>query len=170
MKTLAIKKEKGFSLIEMIVYISILAFMLIIVTEVIYSINSSQRVMRAVRDIESSALISLDRIGREVRGATSINVASSTLGTNPGVLVLNSTDGSGAARVVRFYLSSGRVRMSENGVDAGALTESSATTTSLIFRRFATSTAEGIRIGVALESGTSTYYRTENFYSSLLIR
>lgn len=164
------KNKRGFSLIEMVVYVSILVFMLVIVLEVVVSITRSQRVIRSVRDIENSALGSLERIERETRGAESISTASSTFGVSPGVLMLISTDEDENPRTVEFYLSSGRLRVRENGVDAGALTEGNVRVTSLVFRRFATSTVEGIRTEVIIESGTSTHYRVENFYSSALVR
>ena len=60
--------------------------------------------------------------------------------------------------------------MKEKKVDLGALTESDVAVTNLIFQRFATSTTEGIRTQMRLESGTSTHYRTETFYSTSLVR
>ncbi len=155
------RTKEGFSLIEMIVYISILALMLIIVIEVVFSITRSQRVIKSVRNIENSALETLERIEREVRRAESINATSSIFGVHPGKLVLGN---------VEFYLSDGRLYLKENGVDTGALTAEDVTVTNLIFRRFATSTIEGIRAEITIESGTSTHYRIETFYSSAVVR
>lgn len=164
------KLKKGFSLIEMVIYITILVFMLVIVLQVVLSITRSQRVVRSVRDIEVSAYSLLERIEREVRGADSVRTASSTLDVSSGHLTLDTTDTEGDARVVEIYLSNGVVRLREDGVESGALTQESVRVTGLTFRRFSTSTVEGIRTEVALETGTSTYYRAENFYSSALIR
>ena len=170
MESLFNKGRRGFSLIEMVVYISILTFMLVIVLEVVFSVTRSQRVIRSVRDIENSALVSLERIERETRGAESISTASSTLGTSPGVLVLNSLDEEGGSRTVEFSLLNGQLRLKEDGVDTGALTASGTVVTNLVFRRFASSTVEGIKTELTIESGTSTHYRTESFYSSARLR
>lgn len=163
-------KNKGFSLIEMLVYITVLTFMLAIIIEVVVSITRAERVIKTVRNIENGAIVSLERVSREIRAAESVNAASSTLDAHPGALVLSSTDEEGDPRIVRFYLSNGRIYLQEDGVDVGALNSSDTMITSLIFRRFATSSFEGIRIEATIESGTSTHYRIKTFYSSALIR
>lgn len=164
------KSGGGFSLIEMLFYITVLVFMLLIVIEVTLSIARSDRVIKALRNVENSAILALERIGRETRGMESVNVAASTLGVHPGRLVLSGEDAGGNPRTVEFYLSGGRIILRENGVDTGALTGNNAVVTSLVFTRFATSTAEGIRTALTLESGTTTSYRTETFYASTLLR
>ncbi len=171
-------QSRGFSLVEMVVYVSVLIFMLFILVEVVTSFVRSERLIRTSRDIDNSALVSLERIGREVRRANSINVASSTLLSSPGVLVLSGEDGEGNLRMVEFFLSNSSLRYKENGVDLGPLTSSSTRVTNLVFRRFATSTgsgqgtsiSEGVRVELRLEGGTTTSYKTENFYSTALIR
>lgn len=166
---MTIKRKKGFSLIEMVVYIAILVFMLVIVIEVVFSIARSSRTVRAVRNVETSAISALERMGRELRKADSINTASSTLSTSPGVLSLSGEE-SGVAYSAQFYLSGGRVMLRENGIETGALTHASSTVTSLVFSRFYATSTEGIRIQISIESGTTTAYRVETFYSSVLLR
>ena len=164
------QSQRGFSLVEMLVYIGILVFMLAIVIEVVLSIGGSDKIIRAHRNIDTSATLALDRIGREARGADSIVVASSVLGSNPGRLVLMTQNGSGTPRTVEFYVSGGQLILRENGVDTGALTASDATVSNLVFRRFASSTVEGIRTEMSLTSGTTSNFMSETFYSSVLLR
>ena len=59
---------------------------------------------------------------------------------------------------------------SENGGEVGALTQTDARVSSLVFRRFSQSGSEGIRTEITIESGTSTHYRSNNFYSSAVSR
>jgi hypothetical protein len=167
---MAIKHSRGFSLIEMVVYIVILVFMLFIISEVVFSVARNNRVIKAVRAVEVSAVGTLERINREVRNADSIDMAASAFGIPSGVLSLDGENDTGIAYAVEFYLSDGRVRVRENGVDAGALTQASSTVTSLIFNRFSATSTEGVRIEMTVESGTSTAYRSEPFYSTVLIR
>ena len=162
--------SRGFSLVEVMVYIFILVFMLVVVIEVVVSITRASRIISSARAIENSAVLSIERLTREMRLANSVVVASSTLAVHPGRLTLTGEDDEGDPRTVEFYLSGGRILMKENNVDLGALTESDVVVTNLIFQRFATSTTEGIRTQMRLESGTSTHYRTETFYSTSLVR
>ncbi len=163
-------KVRGFSLVEMLVYIAILVFVLLLVIQVVTSLVSSQRTVRTQRAVENAAILSIERIGREVRQADTINTSSSVLGTHPGTLVLEGVDTNGAPRTAQIYFSNGKVMLRENGIDLGALTEDSVTVTSLIFRRFVAGTAEGIRTEITLESGVDNSYRTDTFYSSAVVR
>ena len=158
-------ESSGFSIIEILVYISILVFMLAIILEVVVSVTRRERIATSTRDIENSAVLVAERITRETRQAQSINLSSSILGVHPGKLVLD-----GESRTLEFHLINGRINLKENGVDAGPLTSSTTKVTNLKFTRSATSTTEAIRTELTLESGTSTYYKTETFYFSSSIR
>src|SRR3990167_580640 len=137
--------KRGFSLIEMLVYISILVFMLVIILEVIISITQKDRIIESKRNIENSAALTLERVTREVRESTAISVPSSTR------LVLTESDGT-----TEFYLSDARIFLKENGIEVGTLTSSS--------------TSEGVSVRMTLESGTTTAYRVESFYISAVKR
>ena len=153
----------------MLIYIAILVLMLAVIMNTIVAVTRSERVIKSLRQIEDSAVLALERIGREVRGAESVDTDESILGSHPGKLVLESLDESGNPRTVEFSLVSGRVRLAENGVDVGALTQADASVTSLIFHYFSGGAA-GIRTEMTIESGTSTHYRSEKFYSTSVIR
>lgn len=167
---MATNRNKGFSLVEMLIYIAILVFMLIIIIQVVFSVTRSSRVVRSARNIETSASSALERMGREIRKAETLDTAASVFGSHPGLLSLDGEDDVGAAYSTEFYLLDGRIRMRENGADVGALTHASTTVTNLIFSRFYATSTEGVRIEMTLESGTTTSYRTETFYSSVLVR
>ena len=161
---------EGFSLVEMLVYIFILALMLSVITNIVVSVIRSGRIIQSLRNVENSFMISLERVTRETRQAESVDLVSSVLNANPYQLVLKSTDALGNPRTVAFYLSSGVLMFSENGVEAGALTQTDAQVSNLVFRRFSGPTTEGIRTEITIESGTSTHYRSNNFYFSTILR
>lgn len=165
-----LSKVEGFSLVEMLIYLSILVLMLAVIMSTIVSIIRSDRIIKVSRSIEDSATVSIERLTRETRQAKNINVGLSILDSNPGNLVLEGTDASGNPRTVEFYLSEGRLLLKENGVDAGALTETDARISNLIFRLFTGPNAKGIKTEMTIESGTSASYRSGNFYSSALLR
>lgn len=163
------KNSKGFSLIEMLVYISMLVIMLLLIVQMISSILKTERTSASARRIESSAIFALDRIGREIRNAESVD-ATSVLNTTSGSLVLNSLNASGTPVISEFSLISGVLHLKTNGVDTGALTRSNVTVTQLKFNLLTSSTTEAVKIELKLDSGTSTTYRTETFYSTVVLR
>jgi len=161
---------EGFTILEMLIYIAILVLMLVVIMNAVISIVHSGRIINALRNIETSAMMSTERLARELRQAESVNIGLSILGSDPGELVLEGIDLLGNPRTVVFYLSSGTLMLSENGVDTGALSQSGARVSSLIFYPFSSSDALGIKTEITIESGTSTYYRSEKFYSSAILR
>lgn len=163
-------KKSGFSLLEMIIYISILTFMLAIIVEVVLSVTRSERTIKATRSVENSAVMTLERIGREVRAAQGVVESESVFGAHPGVLTLETTDENGNPQEIRFYLQDGKVILSIGEVVAGPLTEEKATVTSLKFFHPTSGNGEAIRTEIEVESGTSTYYRKEKFYSASALR
>src|SRR3989344_6824687 len=146
-----LSKVEGFSILEMLIYISILVLLLVVIMNIVISVIRSGRIINALRNVENSALISLERITRETRQAESVDTSASVLDSNPGELVLVGTDALGSPRTVRFFLSSGVLMFSENGVEVGALTQTDARVSSLVFRRFSQSGSEGIRTEITIE-------------------
>ncbi len=161
---------KGFSVLEMLIYIAILVLMLSVIMNIVISVTRSGRIIKSLRNIENSAVLGLERIGRETRQAESVDLVSSILGVSPGQLVLKGTDALGNPRTIKFYLSSGALMFSENGVEVGALTQIEARVSNLVFRLFSGPNSQGIRTEMTIESGTSTHYRSDNFYSSAILR
>lgn len=164
------RSKTGFSLVEMLIYIAILILMLGVILNITTSMVQSGRIIKALRNVENSALSSFERITREIRQAESVNLASSILNSSPGRLVLVGTDDLGNPRTVDLYLSNGVLMLDENGSLLGAISQPNATITNLVFRRFSSANSEGIRTEITIESGTSTHYRSNNYYFSAILR
>jgi type II secretory pathway pseudopilin PulG len=162
--------KKGFSLMEMIIYIAILVLILVVVINILFNIISSQKKFKTARSVENSAAYTLDRINREIRDATTIDTAGSIFNANPGKLMLNSTDSNGNARTVEFFISSSTVHIKENGVDLGRLTQADGSVTNLVFTHITNTHSDSVRTVMRVESGTSTNYRAENFYATTILR
>ncbi len=65
-------KKKGFSIAEILIYITILVFMLTVVINILFTILKSQRSFSTSKSVESSALVSMERITREIREAQNV--------------------------------------------------------------------------------------------------
>lgn len=165
-----LKKQKGFSLVEMVLYVAILAFMLAIIMNMLVAVTRSVRRLHSLKSVQTSGQLSLERIVRETRNASSYVSASSTLNSSPGVLYLSGVDASSSPRSVEFYLTNGAIHVKENGIDQGSLTQSDAKVTSLIFRATSTMHSQAVKTEIIIESGTSTSYRTSHFYATAILR
>lgn len=166
-----ILKQKGFSLVEMLIYVSILAVIFVAVVNMLIDMTATYRTLKVSKDIDLSAFTAMERISLEIKGADSINVGQSALGTttNP-ALALNTYDTNGVSTIVKFSVSNNLVRVSEGGVDKGALNASTTKVTRLIFYSIDASTSDAVRIEMTLQSGTSTNLKTEKFYTTAVMR
>ncbi|MBX4200411.1 hypothetical protein KW790_03065 [Candidatus Parcubacteria bacterium] len=165
-----LSEKRGFSLVEMVLYVAILVLMMTVIINIFLSLSRTQRSMKSARTIQNSGIFALNRMAEETRGGLFVKTASSTFNVSPGVLVLNTIDASGNPKTVEFSLSNGVLRLKDNGVDQGALTQLDSRVTNLIFSLITSSSSQAVRTQMTVESGTSTWYKSKKFYSTVIIR
>jgi len=163
-------KQKGMSIIEALFYMAILVLLVSVTVATLVSLSSTYRNLRSFEAVNESAQSALERIVRELRGATSVDTMLSTLGSSPGDLYLDSLDEDGATTTLEFFVSAQTIRVKEAGADVGPLTAADVRVTNLIFRRMATTSSVAVKVEMTLESGTSTHYISKNFYSTAVLR
>lgn len=163
-------KNKGSTLIETLIYILIFGLLSLAVLNALLSLMHSYNLINSSASLESVGETALEKMSREIRVANSLDSAGSTLGSSPGVLVLNTKDQTGADLSLKFSLSQGVIHIFENGTDQGPISTAKASVTGLIFSQITTPNSTGIRIELTAESGTSTTYKTEKFYTTAVIR
>lgn len=155
---------------EMLIYIAILVLIMVVVLNILFNLISSQKKFKSARSVENSAAYTLERINREIRNAQSVDTLSSIFGTNPGTLKLIGTDSNGNPRTVEFFVSSSTVHIKENGIDLGRLSQADGRVTNLTFTHITNTHSDSVRTVIAIESGTTTNYRAENFYATTILR
>lgn len=163
-------RKKGFSLVETVVYVSLMGLLVAIITYVISVIFQANAIVKSTRSIENSSIAALDRMVREIRAASSID-ASSVLGagTNYGELKLTIPNGA-STRSVRFYLSNERVYVDDNNVQTGPLTLAGVRATSLQFFVMSTSTSKAVKIELVLVGPPSNPGLSDKFYGTAVLR
>lgn len=165
-----ILKKKGYSLVEIIVYLAIFTTMSVVVINSFITILNSFKETRTNRDLLESGSTVMERISREIRQAKNIDVTNSTLSSSPGVLQLNSTDSVGTAQVIKFSITSGALNIYKDGTLTGNLLGQNITVTSLIFRRIVTTNGEAVKIEMTLQDNNSKSLKTINLYNTIILR
>lgn len=160
-----VNKIKGFSLVESLVYIAILAVMTVVVISILSSTARSYNTFRLTRSINSSAITSLERMTREIKSADSISVGESTFGSHPGKLKINI-----GSATREFYIDSGSLKIKEDGSDKGALTRDNVFVDNLVFRSIDNGTSNAIRIEMTLSAEHNNSTTTKKFYSLAVLR
>jgi Tfp pilus assembly protein PilW len=162
--------EKGMTLVEMLVYTTLFVIIAGSVVYTLIALGGAYRSLQSSQAISSSAQVALERMTRDIRSSTSVDLGVSTLGSSPGTLQLNTLDINGNPTTVRFSVSGDVLRVSEAGVDQGPLTVASAEVTSLVFRRIATLKSEAVKIEMTIGSGEGPAHAEKTFYSTVVLR
>ncbi len=157
---------RGYTLIEAIIYISILAMLSVLFISLLFSMANSHTEFRLMRNITSSASLALERLSREIKQARNVDVGGST----PGRLLLNTTDGGGLATTVEFYLSAGTLMLRAGSAAPASTTARYVTVDNLIFRQINTTESSAVKIEMTLSASRGTVSRTEKFYTTAVLR
>jgi Tfp pilus assembly protein PilE len=171
-KILNLKSNAGFSLMEIIIYITIFTIISIVVINAYITIFSSFSNTKTTRNLLESGNAVMERISREVLQSSSIDISNSILGSNPGVLQLNSTDSSGNSRVVKFGISPSATHLDiyYDGSLVGNLIRDDISVSSLVFRRIGTPIGEGVKVELTLQNNFGKTIRSEHFYNTIILR
>ena len=169
MKIFRHSTNRGFTLIEMLVYISILAVMTVVIITVTLSQSQAYADFKVTRNVYTSASASLERMAREIRAADSIIIGSSSLDSHPGILTLQKTGTSGT-ETVQFYLEGNTLKVQENSSSEGALTRKEVSVTNLVFRQVIAMSSEGVHIEMTLSSIQGNSSKTEQFSTFVIMR
>lgn len=163
-------KAQGFSLVEMVIYISIFALLAVVVINSFAVVIGSFNETRTNRDLLESGNSALERISREIRLAQSIDAAGSTFAVTPGILDLNSTDASNNPRTVTFAVSNGALNLTQNGTLTGNLLNDNVDVTSLIFRQITTTEGSAVKVEMVLEDQRGKARKSATFYDTVILR
>lgn len=163
-------RKNGYSLMEMLIYLAIFTMLSILVINSLITVMTSFSTTRTNRDLLESGSTAIERISREIRQAKTVDTTNSTLGSSPGVLQLNSTDGSGNALLVKFMVSSGALNMYTGGTLKDNLLGQNITVNNLVFRRISTTNGEAVKIELTLQDNSSKTTKTANFYDTIILR
>ena len=161
-------KKRGVSLVEALVTIAILAGMFTVVVPVMVALSRGERQIRSVHRLNSTAQISMERMSRVVREASSIDVTQSVFDMHPGALTLVASDGA-LSTTTRFYINNSALMVDENAVTEGSLS-GDVVVDSLVFRRIATAISKGIRIELQLSNSSGNVVERATFYTTTFAR
>lgn len=155
----------GYTLIEMLVYISLLVIVSGGALTVLFSMSDQISEGRAQRTLTQSAQVALERMLAEIRVADLVDLPSSTLVTSPGTLVL--TQG---ASSTAFQVSGGVITMTTDGVSQGQLTADAVSVDALRFYHYDNGTTELVRIDLTLTATSGAAAVTRTFEAATVLR
>lgn len=164
-------KQKGFTFIEIIIYVAVLAVMSVLVVNAILAMTKSFGRFKTVGQINLSAETALERMAREIRLADDIDASRSVFNAHPGRLSLKTINPlTGAPAALEFFLAAATLMLQSGASDPEPLTSSKTEVSNLVFRLIETPFSKAIKIELELQSGKGNLEKSEKFYQTAILR
>lgn len=167
-----LRRAHGFTLIELVVYISIISGVLLIAVVLSIDLLRGRAKSTSLVAVNQNARLALERMTTAVRNANLVNAGSSTFGSHPGRLSLQMPDS--AVNPTVFDLSGSTVRVTEGTGSAQQLTSPDIEATSLIFTYLNQTGSEGIRVSLGLRrvnpQGVQEFNVQQSYVASAIVR
>lgn len=152
-------REKGFTLVEVLVYVAVVGVLVTAVANLILGMVSNYRVASIRDELVLSAQDIAGSFFKEVKNANQIYVPGSVLDNDSGTLILETTfqlgDEYASGGQTKFYLSEGRILIKREGETALVLTPETLEVARFKFVRVEPKPGrEGVRLYLALKNKT----------------
>ena len=167
MKTINLKFKKGFSFMEMIIYLTIFTTISILVINSFIIILSSFSVINANHNLLESGSMAMDRISREIRQAQNIDLTHSSFDSNSSFIRLNNVD---RTSYIDFAKNNDELEMSKNGSLFDNLLAQNISLNKLVLRHIEMTNGEAVKIEMELGTINSKVNKTANFYNTVILR
>lgn len=170
--------KKGFTLVEMLIYIAVLSTVILTVSSFFLWIVRLNGKAKAMREVTDNAQRVMGVLSLEIKEAKSIYAPTSVFSTSTGQLSLETTKylSSGETQTyIDFFLCEKRLCLKKEGQDPIALTSDSVEVKAMEFNQIATtSTIPSIRVSLTIDykapAEKPEYFASINTTSTVSIR
>lgn len=160
--------SKGYSLIELVIYIALFVILSMAVMQSLISIMKTYSNAQSYRTIQQNGELVMERTTRELRQADTLSTAGSTFGTSPGVVTFSGQDVAGVPYTGTIGVSNGKVQVTIGGVTSD-LTNNTVVVSSLIFSRIQSVPKEAVKMILTLTTAKAPFV-TSSFYTTVILR
>lgn len=141
--------QKGFTLVEVLIYIAILGLVVASFISFSVSISNSRGKTYVEQEVQANARVALNLISQRILAANGVNTGASTFGSDPGVLSLSMADSSKNPTIINLTADDGQLQIQEGVDSAITITSDEVRVTNLVFTDL-TSTSDKANIGIEL--------------------
>ncbi len=139
---------KGFSLIEILIYLAIIALIVVVLANFAINFFSAKTKAETMREVEQNMRFAQEKMTRTIRNAAGIN--SPIFGSSASSLSLSMADGAKDPTI--FQVSGGQLTIKEGVSSAVAITSSKVNVSSLTFTNVSYAGTKGtVRIEITID-------------------
>lgn len=167
--------KKGFTLIETLIYISILGMVLVSFVTYTYSISNNREKTYVVQEVHANSRMALEIIRSKIHLASAVNTASSTFGVDPGFLSLSMNNIAKNPTVIGLSQDDGILLIKEGSSATTSITSDETQISNLVFTDLTGSgNKKNIKINMTVEfnnpSGDQVYDFSQDVETSISLR
>ena len=153
-------KNKGFTLVEVLIYIACLVLIMSAIVEISISVNKVYSHIHSINTLENSAINVLHQLSKDIHNANQVQ----SISTSPAHFIFTSEDGNGNMTTQEYYVENGIIYVKKNNTQVVALNDSLASVSNFeaypVFAGSSTALTSKISLQV-FDNGATT---TEDFW------
>lgn len=155
-----LKANKGFTLVEMLIYMAIIGLVVVGFVNFSLSISSSRDKTYVVQEVQANSRLAFNLISQKIKLSTGVNTTTSTFLTDPGVLSLVMASSTINPTIINLDQDDGILQITEGVADPIAITSNEVKVTNLVFTNLTSDdNRENIKINFTIEyQGDSAEY------------
>ena len=148
--------QKGFTLIELIIYVAIVGLVAGAFVSFSIAVTNSNTKTYVAQEVQANSRIALDLITQKIQAATGVNLVDSTFGSDPGVLSLSFASDDLDPTIIQLSEDDGILQVVEGVSSPVNITSDEVKVTNLQFTNLTgTSDKENIKIDLTVEYDAS---------------
>lgn len=125
--------DSGFTLIETLIYITIMGLVVGSFSVFSISILNSRSKIYVTQEVNANVRVALDIISQKIRSSTGVNVAASAFGTNPGFLSLGTASSTLNPTTIGLNTADGVLEIKEGALATTSITSNEVSIINLVF-------------------------------------
>ncbi len=168
------KKTKGFTLTEMLVYISVSSIIILTIASFVLWVNRSSTKIKVLKEVLNNSKSAMETMSYEIKHAKSIYSSTSVFSTHPGQLSLetpNYAQKDEDVSYIDFFVCEQKLCLKKENQDLIVLTSDKVQVKNLEFNQVATSSVQiNLKIDYLAPSDKPEYQASINTTSTVSIR
>ncbi|OGH58928.1 MAG: hypothetical protein A2725_04240 [Candidatus Magasanikbacteria bacterium RIFCSPHIGHO2_01_FULL_33_34] len=154
--------KKGFTLIEMLIYVAIIGGVVFTFVSFAISVVNSRNKTYTVSEVQANTRTALNVMTQKIRSSEAINTSTSIFGVDPGYLSLSMSSSTLNPTIISLDQDNGVLQIKEGVSASSTITIDKLNITNLQFTNLTDGDRENVRIDMTIEYGTAN---TEFNYS-----